>query len=93
MKTRKNFAGTVAFFLLFLISSPVQAAVTPDEVSGPGLAVPIFSPGSLANGPSPATLNAAQSLFLPLVFKSFPLPSSLLAVLINNFLLFVPAPQ
>ena len=92
MKNLKIFAGAVGFLLLSLVSPPVPAAVTPEEVSGSGLVLPIFSPLSLSDSSFSENLAAAQSLFLPLVFKSLPLPSSLLVVLINNFLLFVPAP-
>ena len=92
MKNLKIFAGAVGFFLLSLVSPPVPAAVTPDDGSGLGLVLTIASPWSLSDSSFSENLAAAQSLFLPLVFKSFPLPSSLLAVLINNFLLFVPAP-
>lgn len=92
MKNLKIFVGAVGFLILSLVFPPVPAAVTPDEASGSGLVPTISSPWSRSNGPSPANLAAAQPLFLPLVIKSFPLPSSLLAVLINNFLLFVPVP-
>jgi hypothetical protein len=92
LKTLKILAGAVGFFLFSLISPPVPAAVTPDDASGSGLVLTLPGSGSPSNSSFPENLAAAQSLFLPLVLKSLPLPSSLLVVLINNFLLFVPAP-
>jgi hypothetical protein len=93
LKNLKILLGAAGFFLFSLVAHPLPGAVTPEEASGPGRVPLRAAQTSFSNPTLPGNLTAGSALFLPLVFKSFPLPPGILFVLINNFLLFVPAPQ
>ncbi|MBI5585772.1 MAG: hypothetical protein HY892_18325 [Deltaproteobacteria bacterium] len=85
MSIRNILVGVAGFFMFFLTAAPLPAEITGAEISGPFLEASVE-----ASSPDFPFLTAAQSVFLPIVFKA---PSSgVLAVLINHFLLFVPPP-
>jgi hypothetical protein len=91
LKFLKILLGAAGFLLLPLVCSPLPAAVTPDEAAGPGWVETLPESAASRLLSFPGNLTATPALFLPLVFKEYPPPPGVLWVLINNFLLFVPA--
>lgn len=91
MNNRMMIAAAAALFLIGMVASPILAADASNALPDPGH--PGYPSGKTPAWPAPfqTELAAASPLYLPLVSKgSSPIPPGVLAVLINQFLLFVP---
>jgi hypothetical protein len=91
LKTLKILAAA-GIYLLSLAAPPCPEAITTGEVPEPSVET-LAGQLSRSHPAYPENLTAIPILYLPSVFKDFPPPPGILFVLINNFLLFVPAPQ